>query len=125
MGFIESIAGKGDHFIVNALRGGKGDAVFQTAGHAGGRITMDKGFAFPGHHVVLLLAHGAADLIAAAITEACQVAHNLHDLLLIDHAAIGDAQNGFQLGGGVVNGLRVILALDEARDRGHGPGTVQ
>ena len=78
------------------------------------------------HDVVLFLGHGAAHQVAAAIGIAGQIAHDLHDLFLIDHAAVGDVEDGLQqrrarsctLGG-------VVLALDVAGDGLHRPGPVE
>ena len=86
---------------------------------------MDEVFALLRHHLVLLLRHRAADKVASTVAVPCQIAHNLHHLLLIDHAAVGDVQNRAQLLRLVVDARRVLLALNVARDGLHRAGTVE
>ena len=74
---------------------------------------------------MLLLGHGAAHQVAAAHGVARQVAHDLHDLLLIHHAAVGHVQDGLQLRRDVAHAVRVLLARHVAGDRLHRPRTVQ
>mgnify|MGYP000700686529 CR=1 FL=1 len=60
------------------------------------------------HDGVLLFAHGAADVICLPKGEACQFPEDLHDLLLIDDAAIGHIQNVRQLRGLVADLVRFV-----------------
>ena len=127
--FVEGIAGKGGHFVVNMLG--------HLPGHAPADAAVDDHVAvfvhhavheilpLLGHHVLFLLGHGPAHQVAAAQTVARQIPHDLHDLLLIDHAAVGDLQNGLEQGRFIVDGLRVVFARDVAGDGLHGAGPVE
>ena len=101
----------------------------RTAGIFHGAIVlhhaMDENFLFPGHDVVLFLGHGAAHQIAAAQGIAGQIAHDLHHLFLIDHAAIGHIQDGFELGRDIGHAGGIVLTADVARDGIHGSGPVE
>ena len=79
-----------------------------------------------GHHVLFLLGHGPAHQVAAAQRVARQIPHDLHDLLLIDHAAVGDVQNGLEqraFHSGRSAGS--CLSCDVAGDGLHGAGPVE
>ena len=91
MGFVEGVAGKGNHLFINGLRCFPADAVCQAAGHTVFLGPMDEDFLLPVHDLFFLFAHRPADLVAAAIAEARQVTHNLHHLFLVYHTAVGDA----------------------------------
>ena len=60
---------------------------------AGVCAAVDKMFPLCLHHSVFLLAHGTADIICLPERKACQLPEDLHDLFLIDDAAIGHIQN--------------------------------
>ena len=45
------------------------------------------------HDGMFLFAHGTADIVCLTERETCQLPEDLHDLLLIDDAAIGHIQN--------------------------------
>ena len=66
-------------------------AVCDRADHA--IRTVDEVFALFRHHVVLFLTHGSAHKIAPAIGVSRQRAYDLHNLLLIDHAAVGGTED--------------------------------
>ncbi len=54
---------------------------------------MHKIFALLLHNIRLFLAHRAAHQVAAPQRISAKVAHNLHNLLLIDDTAIGGRKN--------------------------------
>ena len=99
VGFVEGVAGKGGHLVEDMLGHILRHAVAHRAGHgdfAVFHLPVDENFLFFGHDVVLFLGHGAAHQIAAAIGIPGQIAHDLHDLFLIDHAAVGDVEDGLE-----------------------------
>ena len=128
VGFVEGIGGEGRH-LVEKLAGDFGaHAVAHTARHDDLPVllqTVDEDFALLGHDVVLLFRHGAPHEVASAIRIARKIAHNLHDLLLIDHAAVGDVENRLELGMQVVNRTGVVFALDIAGDGIHRAGAIE
>ena len=63
-----------------------------------------------------LLAHGTAQQVGAAQRIAAQHLRDLHDLLLVDHDAVGLLQDPFEQRMQVVRLLLAVLALDVARD---------
>ena len=65
------------------------DAVVHTAAYALGLVAVDKVFPLLAHHGLFLFAHRAAHQIRAPPGVAREVSHNLHDLLLVDHATVG------------------------------------
>ena len=129
MRFVEGVAGEGGHLVVNLLGGFFAHAHAHRAGDFHGAVglhhAVDEIFLFLGHDVVLLFGHGLAHQIAAAQRIARQIAHDLHHLLLIDHAAIGHIQDGLELGRDIGHAGRIVLAADVARDGIHGPGPVE
>ena len=128
MGLVEGVAGEGGHFVEDMLGHILRHAVAHRAGHghlAAFHLPVDENFLFFGHDVVLFLGHGAAHQIAAAIGIAGQIAHDLHHLFLIDHAAVGDVEDGFQKRRLVAHAGGVVLALYVAGDGLHRPRTVE
>ena len=86
MGFVETVAGE---FVehVEKLVGLVGlDAVFL-------RRALDEDRALLGHFLGLLFAHRAAQHVGAAQRVAGENLRGLHDLLLIDHDAVGFLQD--------------------------------
>ena len=100
MAFVEGIAGKGAHLVEDLLRHRTGHAAAHRSvdDHVARlvRHAVDEVFALLGHHIALFFRHGAAHQVAAAQAVSRQVAHDLHHLLLIHHAAVGYLQNGAQ-----------------------------
>ena len=117
MGFIEGVGREAAHLIKDAIGHGLGDAIGGAAG--------DEVPALLFHDIGFFLAHGAADEIGLAVAVTGQLAADLHDLLLIDDAAVGDAQNGLQQRGLVPDGGGILLIADILGDGIHGAGTVQ
>ncbi len=72
-----------------------------------------------------LLAHGATQQVSAAQRVAAQHLRDLHDLLLVDHDAVGFLQDPFQQRMQVIRLLLAMLALDVARDVLHRAGAVE
>ena len=128
VGLVEGVAGEGGHLVEDALGGLGGHAVAHAAGNDDLAVLLqavDEVLLLLGHHVMLLLGHGAAHQVAAAHGVARQVAHDLHDLLLIHHAAVGHVQDGLELRRDVVHAVRILLARHVAGDRLHRAGAVQ
>ena len=73
----------------------------------------------------LLFAHGPAYHIGLAQGVARQLLEDLHHLLLVDDAAIGDGEDGLQRRVPVGDELGVMLAGDKPGDGLHGAGTVK
>ena len=99
VGFIKSVGGKGTHLVEQLV----GDLLTDTVGHTADALDRavlllcapDKVLALLLHDIVLFLGHGAAHQIRPAIGVARQLAADLHDLLLIDDAAVGDVEDVF------------------------------
>ena len=97
VGLIEGIGGKALHLTEH----GSGCSLVNTAAHAALHYhiavfvghTVDKNGAFALHDVMLFLAHGAAHDVCSAEAIARQLTEYLHDLLLINNAAISDVEN--------------------------------
>ena len=127
--FVEGVAGKGGHFVVDVLGNLPGyapaDAAVDDHMAVFIRQAVDEILPFFRHDVFFLLGHGAAHQVAAAQTVARQIPHDLHHLLLIDHAAVGHFQNGLEQGRFVVDGLRVVFARDVAGNGLHRAGPVE
>ena len=75
--------------------------------------------------VFLLLTHGLAQGVALASGEACELAAQEHDLLLIDGDAIGVLEVFFAVGEVVCDWLSTILASYERRYVVHWTRTIQ
>ena len=95
------------------------DPVALAAGDTVFRIAVDEVPAFLLHHIALLLAHRTSEQIRPAQCVSCQTLHDLHDLLLIDDAPVGRAQNRFQLRRIVLNLLRILLPRNILRNEIH------
>ena len=110
MALIEGVRRKTRHLIVDLIGHFLGDAVGNTAGAFVARLgaAVDKMLPFRLHHGVLLFAHGAADIVCLSEREARQFPEDLHDLLLIDDAAVGHIQNVRQLRGLVADLIRLV-----------------
>ena len=74
---------------------------------------------------MFLFAHGTADIVCLTKRETCQLPEDLHDLLLIDDAAIGHIQNVGQPWGLIADFVRLVAVAQVGGDRIHGAGTVQ
>ena len=77
------------------------------------------------HHSVLLFAHGTADVVGLPEGEARQLPEDLHDLFLIDDAAVGHIQDMGELRGLVTDLVRLVAVAQIGWDGVHGAGTVQ
>ena len=126
---VEGVAGEGGHLFEELLGDFLRHAVAHSAGHGDGAVglhlAVDEDFLLLRHHVVLFLGHGAAHEVAAAHGIAGQIAHDLHDLLLIDHAAVGHVQDRLELGMQIFDRLGLLLAGDEARNGLHRAGAIE
>ena len=126
---VEGVAREGRHLVEQPGGDVLGDAVAHAAGHHHVAVfihlAVDKDLFLMGHHIVLLLGHGTAHQITAAHGIARQVPHNLHDLLLVNHAAVGHIQYGLEPGRQVLDRIRVLLARHVAGNRLHRTRSVQ
>ena len=100
MALVECVGSKTRHLVVDLVGHLLGDAVGHAAGALMARLgaAVDEVFPLGLHHVVFLLAHGPADVVGLAEREARQLPEDLHHLLLVDDAAVGDVQDMGQLG---------------------------
>ena len=89
MALIERIVRKIHHLVEEVICDILADAVVHTAAYALGLVAVDKVLPLLLHDRLFFLTHGAAHQVRAPPGIARQVSHNLHDLLLIDHAAVG------------------------------------
>ena len=123
MGFVEGIGGEVHHLVEDMVRHPLADASFHGALHTLGAV--DEILPLPGHHVVLLLTHSPADDIRPPQGVASQGADDLHDLLLIDHTSVGGGEDRLQPRILIVDGVRIMLALDITGDALHGARTIE
>ena len=65
------------------------------------------------HLTFLLLTHGTAEQVRFPQGITSQVLGDLHDLLLVDHDAVGFLQNRLQFHVGEINRFPPMLAVDE------------
>ena len=79
----------------------------------------------PVEDVLLLLAHGLAELVRLALGEACEGLGEAHHLLLVDRDAVGFLKQILHLGKVVMDLGRVVLARHEVRDVVHGTRAVE
>ena len=119
MRLIKGIGGEGGHFIKDFLRDFSRYTVAHSTRDAFLLGAVNKVLAFLRHDIFFLFRHRAAHQIAAAVGISGQIAHDLHDLLLIDHAAVGNGQNRLKQRRFIANRLRVLLAFDVARNGIH------
>jgi len=114
---VEAVAGEFFHQVEDGVGLGFLDAI-------GGRAGQESG-ALPGHLLDVLLAHRAAQQVGGAQRVAADDLRHLHDLLLVDHDAVGLAQDRLDARVGIAHLLAAVLARDEAGDQVHRPGPVQ
>ena len=127
MAFIEGVGRKTRHFIVNFVGNFLGDAIGDTARAFVARLgaAMDKMLAFCLHHRVLLFTHGTADVICLSERETGQLTEYLHDLFLVDDAAVGDVKDVGQLRGLIADFIRLVAVAQVGRDGVHRAGAVK
>jgi len=92
---VEGVFRKIDHLIVNMVRRLLVDPIRNTALYALLCIAVDEILAFFLHDCRFFLCHRTAHQVASSPGIASQIAHDLHNLLLIDDTAIGRRQNRF------------------------------
>ena len=128
VGFVEGVGGEGGYLIKHLFGGGFINAVVYRAlyhRYAVFRKTVYEYFALLCHGGGFLFAHGSAHKVAAPERIARHVAHHLHYLLLIHHAAVGDGKGFFQYGVQIGYALGVLFALDIFGYALHGAGAVE
>ena len=127
MALVEGVGRKTGHFVVDLvchlLRDTVGNAPRTFV--AGLGAAVHKMFPLGFHDGVLLFAHGAADVICLPEGEARQFPEDLHDLLLIDDAAVGHIQNVRQLRGLVADLVWFVPVAQIGGNGVHGARTVQ
>ncbi|MPM88672.1 hypothetical protein SDC9_135776 [bioreactor metagenome] len=94
MGFVERVGREVHHLVEDVVCDRLRNAVCHRADDA--IRPVDEILALLCHYIVLFLAHRAAHKVAPPIGITRQRANDLHDLLLIDHAAIRGAEDRLQ-----------------------------
>ena len=125
MGLVEGVLGKVHHFVVDVLRHPFGNALFKASGDPFFGIAVDEVMALLLHDGLLFLGHGPADQVAPSQGVARQVPHDLHDLLLVDDAAVGGSQDGLHFGAVIGDARPVGLALYILGNKVHGARSVE
>ena len=127
MALIESVGRKAGHLVVDLVCHLLRDAVGNAARTfvTGFGTAVHKVLPLCFHDSVLLFAHGAADVICLPEGKACQLPEDLHDLLLIDDAAVGHIQNVRQLRGLVADFVRLVPVAQIGGNGVHGARAVQ
>ena len=124
---VEGVGGEAGHLVVDLVGDLFGDAV----GHAPRALVARLGAAVDEvlplglHDGVLFLAHGAADVVRLPEGEAGQLPEDLHHLLLIDDAAVGDVQDMGQLRGLVADLVGLVAVAQVGGDGLHRAGAVK
>ena len=124
MGFIKSIFGEINHLIIDLIGSLFINSIGDAAGNPFGLIAVHETLALLLHDIALFLGHGAPQQVASSQRVSCQIPHNLHDLLLVDDAAIGRGKNRLQLGAVISDVIHMVLALDILRYEIHRARTV-
>ena len=119
MALIECVVREVHHLIEDAVRDRLRYTICKTARNALLFVSVDKIAALLLHDGLLLLGHRASDQVAPAHAVAAEIPHDLHDLLLIDNAAVGRLENRPHLLAVVSDSLGVFLAPDILGDEFH------
>ena len=119
MGLIEGIFREICHLIIDFVRSLLVDPVGDAAGNAFVLIAVYKVFPLLSHDRGFFLGHGAPDIVALSQIEAPERLHDLHDLLLIDNAAVGRLKDRLQERRIICDGLRMIFPADILGDKVH------
>ena len=118
VGFVETVAGEFVEDVEDRVGGFRGNVV-----HAEG--AFDELGAFLGHGLGVLFAHGAAEHVGAAERVAGDDFGGLHNLLLIDHDAVGFLTDGFEERVRVGDGGRIFFAFNVVGNPLHRAGAVE
>ena len=125
MGLVERIFCKIHHFRVNFQTDLFRNAPGHTAGHALIGIAVNEIGPLFFHDGLLFLAHRTANQVASSHRVAAEVAHDLHNLLLIHDTAVGRRQDRFQLRTGIGDFVVIVFSFNIFRNKVHRAGTVQ
>ena len=117
MRFVEAVAGELGHLVEDQLGAALVDLALQRA--------FDEQRPLRVHLGLDLLAHRPAQQIGAAQRIAGQHLGDLHDLLLVDHDAVGFLQDPLEHRVQVVRLLQPVLDRDVARDVLHRPRPIE
>ena len=90
MGFVKSIVGKVEDFIIDFLGNFLLHSVGDGAGNAPLRVAVDEGFPLLQNDRLFFLGDGPAHIVGLSQGVATQLAENLNDLFLIYNTTIGD-----------------------------------
>ena len=114
MGFVKSVLGKVRHLVKNLIRRFFVNAVGNRTGTLYRAVlifqSVDKIMPLLLHDVKLFLRHGTADKVGSTVGISCDLAADFHNLLLIDHTAVGHRQNITQKLA-FINGLLGVMAV--------------
>ena len=126
--FVEGVAGEGHDILKNLFGNIEPDPAGDGSSH---RISffvltaMEKQVLVFGQFCRLLLRHGAADVVRLPHGKSGQVADYLHDLFLIDDAAVGHVEDRFEQRVVIPDLFRIVLGRDIAGDLLHRSRPVQ
>ena len=127
MRFIESIGCKAGHIVKNGIGHCFGDPVCHTTGALVPRlgVAVHEMLALLFHDIVLFFAHGAAHKVGLPVRKARQFTADLHHLLLINDASVGNVQNMLQLRRFIFYIARIVPVRNIRWNRLHRARTVQ
>ena len=112
MGFIKSIFGEINHLIIDLIGRLFINSIGDAAGNPLGLIAVHEALALLLHDIAFFLGHGTPQQVASSQRVSCQIPYNLHDLLLVDDAAIGRGKDRLQLRAVISDVIRMVLSLD-------------
>ena len=118
VGFVEAVAGK----FIQDVEDRVGDFGFDRVDAFG---ALDKFYALGSHRFFVLLAHGAAQHIGAAEGVTGDDFGGLHDLLLVNHNAVGFAADILEELVRVSDGARIFFSAHVVGNPLHGAGAVE
>ena len=127
--FVERILGESIHLVEKQLCRFLGHAAPDGAFYFDLAVVVDLSVdeivAVQSHDVHFLFAHRAPDLVRLSVGIPRKRTADLHDLFLIDHAAVCYAEYRFQHRVRVMHRFGVAFALDIVGNKLHGPGTIE
>ena len=128
VGLVEGVLGKVRHLVEDFIGHLPGDTLSQRAGNGGGTVAVvlaaNEDLPLRRHDVGLFLGHGLPDQVGPAVGVARQPAADLHDLFLIEQAAVGAAENRLQQRVQVVGTGGILAVFQEDRNGGGRTGPV-
>ena len=123
MRLVECIRSKRDHVFKYGLSSRSRHSVSGTACDLNIPVlvclAVDEVLFLLEHHLHLLFTHCAAYQIRTAERISAKLTHYLHNLLLIDKAAVSDAQDRLKMRIHIFHVIRMLLVVYVFRDRIH------